>query len=254
MVDLAVETVRFPNGNQSSMVRVHQTVAGSEIVSALGVASPRAVVVLNGGTTDLEEVLEQQLQYQIVNAVARFAAEEQITLITGGTAAGVFALLSQGLSRWGRTAPCIGVAVDALTQRLGHPQGDVLLDPDHSHFVLVDGQQWGDETKVMYALVDELAQHCHSVAVFAGGGQIVIREMLANVVQGRDMILLAGSGRTTDAVLAARINRSSDNDHLMIAQRGKIIQFDIRHDPAALRDLLRATLLLNDATSSGDER
>lgn len=244
MTGLAVETIQFPNGNQSSVVRVAEGIPASQIVSTFGIMYPRAVLVLNGGTAELEDVLAHQLQHHIAETVAQVAAAEQIMLITGGTAAGVFGLLSQGLRRWGRTAPCIGVAVDALTQRPGHPQGDVPLDPYHSHFVLVEGRQWGDETRVMYALVDELTQHCRSAAVFAGGGQIVIREMQANVIRGRDMLLLAGSGRTTDAVLAARNEQTSNNDELtMIARRGKITAFDIRCDPGTLRELLRRTLL-----------
>jgi hypothetical protein len=244
VADLAVETIQLPNGAQAYVVRVPPGIAAGRIVGTLGLPRPRALLVLNGGTAELEEQLKQQLRRQIADGLARLAAEEQITLVTGATDAGVFALLGHGLSAWGRSAPCIGVAVDALSQRPGHPQGEAPLEPHHSHFVLVAGQKWGDETETMYALVAELAQHCASVAVFAGGGEIVKQEMEANIDQGRPMILLAGSGRTTDAVLAARAGQQPDDRRLaLIAQAGNIIPFDIQQEPAALRDLLRDILI-----------
>jgi hypothetical protein len=243
MADLAVETIQFPNGTHAHAIRVHPTVASGRAVDALGLPRTRALLVLNGGTAELEGTLKQQLQRQIADGLARVAAEEQITLVTGGTDAGVFALLGQGLSVSGRTAPCIGVAVDALAQWPGHPQGEAPLEPHHSHFVLVKGQKWGAETDMMYALVHELAQHCPSVAVFAGGGEIVKQEMEVNVKQGRTMILLGGSGRATDAVLAARDGRDTHDPRLVaIAQKGNIVPFDMQQEPAALRDLIRRSL------------
>ena len=54
------------------------------------------------------------------------------------------------------------------------------------------------------------------------------REMQANVKQGREMILIAGSGRSTDAVLNIRDGSASSIDVLReIASQGRIIRFDI---------------------------
>jgi hypothetical protein len=244
VADLVVETIQLPSGSQAYAVRIPQGVAAGRIVGALGLPRPRALLVLNGGTAELEDQLKRQLGRQIADGLARAAAEEQITLVTGATDAGVFTLLGQGLNAWGRTAPCIGVTVDALSLRPGHPQGEAPLEPHHSHFVLVEGQKWGDETKTMYAIVQELAHHSPSVTVFAGGGEVVKSEMEANVGLGRTMILLAGSGRTTDAVLAARAGQQQDDQRLAaIARAGNIIPFDIWQEPAALSDLLRRMLI-----------
>ena len=218
----APASIQFPDGTQAQMIRVAPTTPAEQIVDALGLPQPRALLVLNGGTAKLEHTLKQQLERHIADGLARVAAEEQITLISGGTDAGVFALLGRGLSTWGRTAPCIGVAVDALSQRRGHPQGDAPLEPHHSHFVLVDGKQWGDETETMYSLVHELAKHCPSIAVFAGGG----------------------SGRTTDAVLAEQAGTLSPSDKRLqrIAQSGLIIPCDIRQEPTVLMNSIRHKL------------
>ncbi len=244
MTHIPIETIQFPTGDQARLLRVPQHTAAGQILKALELPQPRAVLVLNGGTAELEGALQTKLARLLSNGLARIAAEEQLTVVTGATEAGIFALLGQGLAQWGRTAPCIGVTVADLVSWPGHPQDDApSLESHHSHFVLVEGRSWGDETRTMYALIDVLAQECPSIAVFAGGGQIVIQEMKATVVQGREMILLAGSGRTADRVLAARLGQPTDDPRLLeIAQVGKITSFDINQDPAALRDLVRRSL------------
>ena len=243
MGNIEKQTLPLSNGSEAFAVHVHANVEIDQVIHALQLPKPRALLVLNGGTAELDSALKARLQRHIVDAVARLAAEEHITLVTGATDAGIFKLLGEGLRVWGRTAPCIGVTVDALVQRSDHRPGDTSLEPHHSHFVLVEGEAWGDETEVMYALIDTLAQDCPSVAVYAGGGQIVLREMEANSAQGRRMILLAGSGRSTDAVLQAWSGKHPDDSRIQtIARSGDILPFDINEEPAAFHALLFRSL------------
>jgi hypothetical protein len=214
-----------------------------EIVAALALPAPRALVILNGGTASLAHALQARLAAALADGLARVVAEERLTVITGGTDAGIFHLFGEGLARWGRTAPCIGVAVAALVSYPGHPGGEALLEPSHSHFVLTAGRRWGDETATMYALAAALARDCPSLAVFAGGGEIALREMQANVTQGRTMLLLAGSGRNTDAVLAAAAGEPSGKADLdAVARYPGIVPAGVEDDPAQLRATVRRLL------------
>ena len=236
-------TVRFDNGNPAAIMRAAKDTPIGEIVAALALPAPRALVILNGGTARLEHALQARLAAALADGLARVVAEERLTVITGGTDAGVFHLFGEGLARWGRTAPCIGVAVAALVSYPGHPGGEAPLEPNHSHFVLTAGRQWGDETATMYALAAALARDCPSLAVFAGGGEIALREMQANVTQGRAMLLLAGSGRNTDAVLAAAAGEPSGNADLdAVARYPGIVPAAIADDPAQLRATVRRLL------------
>jgi len=244
MKDIKAETMSFPNGVQACLLQVPGDASARQILDVLAIPDPRAVLILNGGTAHIEEGLQAKLARTLGDGLARVIAEERITVVTGGTDAGIFSLLGQGLARWRRTAPCLGVAVAGLVIRPDHPQGEAYLEPNHSHFVLVEGQNWGDETEIMYRLVAALVEACPSVAVFAGGGGITLREMEANVHQGRGMIFLAGSGRNTDAVLAVRQGQRSEDERLVeIAEQGQITPFAIDQDPRALRDLVRRSLL-----------
>jgi hypothetical protein len=214
-----------------------------QIVEALALPQPRGLVILNGGTAQLDPALQGQLGLALGQGLARLVAEDSFTAITGGTDAGIFHLFGQGLGRWGCTAPCIGVAVRDLVSWPGQPAGEAALEPHHSHFVLVDGQRWGDETETMYALAAALAVDCPSVAIFAGGGEIAIHEMLANVQQQRPMILLAGSGRAVDDVLAARHGQTPADPRISaIAGQGRLLAHGLASPPASLQALVRQVL------------
>jgi len=236
-------TVRFDNGNPAAIMRAAKDTPVKELLGALALPRPRGVLILNGGTAELAADLAAQLGAVLQDGLARVAAEDHLTVITGGTDAGVFHLFGEGLARWGRTAPCIGVAVAELVSYPGHPGGEAPLEPNHSHFVLTAGRDWGDETATMYALAAALARDCPSLAVFAGGGEIALREMQANVAQGRTMLLLAGSGRNTDAVLAAAASGPSANADLdAVARYPGIVPATIEDDPAQLRATVRRLL------------
>lgn len=251
---MQTQTIEFSMNQKATALRVKQGIAAEQILTSLALPQPRALVVLNGGTAQLDESLQQHLACAIQDGLARVVAEEQITLITGGTDAGIFQLFGQGRARWGQTAPCIGVAVADLVPWPGHPQGEAPLESHHSHFVLVEGQNWGDETVTMYTLIKALAQHCPAITVFASGGEIAIHEMQANVAQGRRMIFLAGSGRATDAVLAARAGVPSEDARLQeIAEKGYIVAWSITEPPAILAALV-CRLLGLDAEQSPAEK
>jgi hypothetical protein len=234
--------IQFPNQNQAVALR-SANLDARQIIDQLALPAPRALLILNGGTASLAPDLQAKLQGVLRDGLAQVVAEEAITVITGGTDAGIFHLFGQGLAKWRRTAPCIGVAVANLVSYPGHPHGKADLEPHHSHFVLVDGEDWGDETATMYSLVATLAQDVPSLALFAGGGEICIREMQANVAQGRRMILLAGSGRSTDSVLAAADGHATDDPRLAnLAREGRIYTFNLDEPLDQFVQLLRGLL------------
>src|SRR5260370_14120468 len=55
------------------------------------------------------------------------------------------------------------------------------LDPNHSHFVLVETDEWGGETEAMYELAEALSMGRPSVAVLINGGPIAQSAVLDNI-------------------------------------------------------------------------
>lgn len=243
------ETILFPGGNQARVVYAPQGAAPDPLITALQLPSPRGILVVNGGTAQLSADLAAQLGVLLEDGLARVAAEEQLTIVTGATDAGIFALLGQGLARWGRTAPCIGVAVASLTrlpEASPSEQEHAPLEPHHSHFVLTEGEHWGDETATMYALIAALGAQAPSVTAIAGGGSITRSEALANTRQQRPIIVLAGSGRFADELAAVVRGEAAParEDVAEIARAGQISLFDLHQPPDHLAALVRQRLHL----------
>ncbi len=74
------------------------------------------------------------------------------------------------------------------------------LDPNHSHFVLVQTEHWGSETAAMYELARMFSQGRSSIAILINGGAIAIQEALYNVRQKRPIVVIQGSGRAADEI------------------------------------------------------
>lgn len=247
-------TIDFPNGNRARAFYVSQDTAAKQIIDALELPRPHALLVLNGGTAEMEAELQAQLGQLLQDGLARIAAEQQITLITGGTDAGIFALLGQGLAKWGRTVPCIGVAVAKLVTWLGRiprwlprwlfDRGRASLEPHHTHFALTDGDHWGAETETMFALAAALSEGLPSVVVLANGGLIARDETLHNVRQGREIIVIVGSGRFADELAAVVRGEAepADTGVAEIVRDGRITLFDLSASPAELVELLKHKL------------
>jgi hypothetical protein len=229
--------------DEDQIARVARDAPAGEIVRALQLQPAQGLVVLNGSTTDDEP--DERLRALLTDGLARLAADDGLTVVTGGTDAGVFALFGSGLGDQSPVA-CIGVApLGRVTWpgRTDPPDDAVALEPHHSHFVLVDGDAWGDETGTMLRLAAALAGDGASVAVLAGGGEGAKRELLGHVRAGRDVVVLSGTGRVADDVaVAVAAGGSRDPQLNEVAAGGHAVVFDVAGGPDAFREVIRKRL------------
>jgi len=183
-----------------------------------------------------------ELRALLVEGVVRVATEEGITVIDGGTQAGVMQMMGEGRAAVGGSAPLIGVCPAALVSWPGGPAGEdrVPLEPHHTHFVLTEGDHWGAETETMFALAAELSVNVPSVAILANGGPVSEDELIHNVRQGREVIIIEGSGRLADVVSAAVAGNAdlADNRITGVVRDGRITLFDVTDKPDALAMLI----------------
>jgi hypothetical protein len=222
--------LQLGDGRRALALRVPQATPAAEVVAGLGLTPTRGLVVLNGGTAELEPVLAGALRRVVGDELARMAGAQRLTLVTGGTRAGIFALLGEGLAAHGLTAPCIGVVPAGRVTWPGGPSGDgelVPLEPHHTHFVLVDGSAWGDETATLCALTDELARAAPSVVVLASGGAVARAEITHHVRQGREVVVIAGSGRLADDIAAALAGDRPPDPAVAPLLGGRFTVFDL---------------------------
>jgi hypothetical protein len=237
--------VRFPNGNRAQAVRVGPDASAAAVVAALALPLPRPLVVLNGGTDKLPEELAAKLRPLLADGLAGMVADGEVTVLSGATDAGIFAILGEGLAGRPARGCCVGVAPAELVTWPGRPgpAGDAVpLEPNHSHFVLVEGSDWGAETGTMFALAEVLSAGSPSVAVLAGGGSVARDEVPANLAQRREVIVLAGSGRYADVLAGAVRGQAAAGDTAAIARDPRLSVLDLAEGRDALTDRIRRVI------------
>lgn len=240
-----IEILSFPNGRNARAVHVSDDADAAAILSALALGSPRALVVITGGAGGMSEEEINSVRPLFVDGLARLAAQQHITILDGGTNAGVMALTGEGAARHGLIAPLIGVCPAAKVSWPGNPNpaAEAELEPNHSHFVLTEGKEFGTESETIYAMAEALSKQMPSAALVVNGGPITYDEALKNVEQGRELIVFKGSGRAADVIAVALEKSQTDDPRVAeIVRRGKIVLFDIAEGPEKLAVLIRQRL------------
>lgn len=241
-----VKTFIFPNNKQALAVYTSGQSDGQTLMRMLNLPPPRAVLLLHGGASDMEPVIIARVRH-LINEIAYVVAEENITVIDGGTRAGVMAMMGEAHAAAGARSPLIGVCPAGLIPLPGEPAGpgQTPLEPNHTHFVLTPGDRWGDETEMMFVLAAALSSQCPSVAILINGGVVSLQEMLYNVSQRREIIVFENSGRLADVIASARkgVITPPDEQIAAIAREGQFTLFDVIYqEPMELATLIRQKL------------
>lgn len=227
--------------------------------------STTAAIFLSGGASKIDEATKQKV-LKLFGALSTLARDGLKILVgDGGTQAGIMEAAGLARRESGGAFPLVGV-VPAEEILPAGASGKTAIDPNHSHIVAVsdpawlasatasgwtpaDGY-WGSETAAMYRFFDRLAAGRPSVAIVANGGAIALDEVTANVRAGRPIILIAGSGRAADAIVALLRHQTPDDTEVTELQtkaqaRGLPGRLDLFHvfdldvGPDALEQLLR---------------
>ena len=255
---LAPHWIIFPGGRRALAVAAPADVTGAVAAAALQLELPRALIVLGGSTTELPRGVTNALRGSLGEGLARLAADERITVITGGTDAGIFALFGRALGDE-RTTPCVGVAPAGAVTWPGRGEDEsagperhelVQLEPHHTHFLLIEGTEWGTETEALIELAATLAAECPSVAILAGGGEGARQEVLEQVRRGREVLVLAGTGRFADELARAATDGNADAVEPLTAEAaasGFVTVLDSAEPPASLGEHVRERLGLTEA-------
>src|SRR5271168_5343854 len=117
----------------------------------------------------------------------------------------------------------IGVAPEALIQSpdispVGADGGRVALAPNHTHFVLTQGEAWGAETPVMLDLAQAIAGKLPVIVVMIGGGQGALSEILHAVRRHWRILIIEGSKGTADELLMQWTAKHAKDDDPLIAE------------------------------------
>ena len=194
-------TLAFPSGRRAQTVRVQDERDVGAAVATFGLERDRPALVLVGGADDLPDSEElSPLFADVVALVERLGA----AVVNGGTDAGIMRLAGDAHAAARASFPLVGVAAEATVVLPGAAprSGDAPLEPNHTHFVFVPGSEWGDEVPWIGWVAAALAGRAPSATLLVNGGHLSRRDVEASVQAGREVVVVAGSGRLADELTA----------------------------------------------------
>jgi hypothetical protein len=239
--------ITFENGNRAVVITAPRDASAKAILDALEITSPRALILLFGGAAGLDESPKANLSTLFADGVTPVAAELGALIIDGGTQSGIMAIMGEAVARYPGTCQLLGITPKG---KITHPEiggasavsDGTPLEPNHSHFVLVESAEWGGETEKMLELAR--AFNAPVVAILVNGGAIAADEALQSVRNGWQLLVVEGSGRFADELSAAvRDGQSAKSvEAREIARSGRVALFHVDDAAEKLRDKVRRML------------
>jgi TRPM family ion channel len=244
------QEIHFPNGNVAKAILPPADACATDLLRALDIPPPKAVIIIAGGASEMDEQAHPDLIRLFTRGIAQVAVSNRALIIDGGTQAGVMTTIGQSVAEQRRRSKLLGVAPAGSVTYPGQlttisGNGAVPLDPNHSYFVLVETGEWGGETDTMYELAKVLSAGRPSLAVLINGGSITKNEVLHNVRQGRPIIVMEGSGRLADKIARLWQEKPSlipDSQLSEIIQQGNIYVFPLTGSTKELVQLTEGLL------------
>jgi SLOG in TRPM, prokaryote len=224
-------------------LRVQRTSDLPGALRELGFTRPQPTLVLIGGADRLIQAELEQLD-PVLEELAGLAERAGAAVVDGGTDVGVMRRLGAARAR-GRTFPLVGVVVSALAAEPGAELSaeQALLEPNHSHVLLVPGGEWGDEVPWLARVASIIAGGAPSATMLVNGGEISYADAAASVAEGRQVLALAGSGGAADAVAAALGGEPAGERARALAASGLVHAVDLGDDAALPVEQLERILL-----------
>lgn len=209
---MRTQKINFPN-QQALLVFPSERSELTQAISEIQLNDSYPVLVLIGGDIDEHEA---DATRHAVQTIAKVAEDLHAVILCGGTDLGTMAMIGQIRRRNGYKFPLIGIAPEKLvTWTDGPPSTKFLwwgkqrwqLEPHYSHFILVPGSQFGDESPWIVDTATILSKDHRSVTVLTNGGDVSRKDIDLSLGVGRPVIALSRTGRLADE-LAREPNRN----------------------------------------------
>ncbi len=205
-----------------------------EALTNLAIPHPKTVIVLVGGAGGIG-FMDKFPMRKAIGIVAKLAEETQSVVVDGGTQAGIMTEIGRQRKRNKFSFPLIGVVFDSLLMK-EEPQS--ILDANHTHFFLIPGDDWGDESgwisKIATAIASDIkgtpavgaANLQKSITILVNGGNISRTDVEYSLLENRPTFVMRGTGRMADEITLT----------------GNVVAVDISQKPEEILKLIKTKL------------
>jgi hypothetical protein len=200
---MRTQIIDFP-GQQTLSVFPTERANLAQAISELGLKDSYPVIILIGGEVDEKKL---DITRRAIEMISRIAEGMHAAVICGGTDMGVMAEIGRIRSRESYKFPLIGVAPEELVTWPGGPGNTKFLwwgkqrwqlESHYSHFILVPGEQLGDESPWIVDAAALLSKDHQSVTILINGGEVARNDIQLSLENGRRVIVLSRTGRLAD--------------------------------------------------------
>jgi hypothetical protein len=251
------QPISFPNKNTATLIRPPAGTSIDDMITALGLEPPTGLLLMVGGSTELDENVEIRLVQLYSRGLARAAADAEAMILDGARDTGTVAITGRGVADRGHKSQLVGVSLASKVTYPGGPTDGKIpdgeaLEPNHSHFILTEGDVWGDESETLFELAKTLAQDKQIITVLVNGDDIAKKQILESVRHDWPVIVIRGSGGLADELAKLWNKRPAfipDPDLAEIMVDGKLHFFQLGRSIGEFERRLEQLLRFQEADS-----
>ncbi|MGB7440062.1 MAG: hypothetical protein WA919_03265 [Coleofasciculaceae cyanobacterium] len=240
-------SITFKNGQTALATKIDTAAELSSRLRQISLCSPRPVLVIVGGASKMSEESLKRLESLFTEVLAPVAEKLGAFVLDGGTDAGVMQMMGKARTQTNGTFPLVGIAPVGkvlIPDQDFFSSGEIELEPNHTHFLLIPGSTWGDESPWISQVATTLAGNAPSLTVLANGGEVSLVDVSESIKAERPLVILAGSGRLADEITrVVRYPEQQARERLLqLLQDGQLTLFDLTQPLAELTEIIRERL------------
>lgn len=200
---MRTQKIDFPDGQTLCVFPGERSDLG-QAISELRLNDGYPVIVLIGG--DIDEHQAEGTR-RAIQTIARVAEDLHALVICGGTDMGVMSEIGQIRWRNRYQFPLVGIAPEELVTWTDGPRSTKFLwwgekrwqlESHYSHFILVPGSQFGDESPWIMDTATLLSKDHRAATILINGGEVSRKDIELSLENGRPVIAVSRTGRLAD--------------------------------------------------------
>jgi hypothetical protein len=204
-------------------VNISDNIEIQDALTKLGIPHPKTAIVLVGGAGGIQWTDKFPMK-KAIGIVAQLAEETRSVIVDGGTQAGIMQEIGVQRKKNKYTFPLVGVIFDSLVV---DEDPKSILDSNHTHFFLIPGSDWGDESSWIAKIATAVAGDEKSITILVNGGDISRTDVEYGLLENRPAFIMRGTGRLADEITITR----------------NVVAIDISQKPDDILQLLKEKLV-----------